>query len=93
MTDTAQLSVQESLTPRLPGSASVPTRPMEFERRLGDLPRHFARDGDIVMSHVLAVLSSVFPDGEDYFVRSVAAGRDQVTDPELVKDVEGFIGQ
>src|SRR3954467_11382112 len=71
----------------------VPTRAIEFDARLGDLPKHFAADGDIVMSHILAVLSSVFPDGEDYFVRSVAAVRDQISDPRLARDVDGFIGQ
>jgi predicted metal-dependent hydrolase len=66
---------------------------MEFDRWLVDLPRHFAADGDIVMSHVLAVLSSVFPDGEDYFVRSVEAVRNRIEDPRLREDVEGFVGQ
>ncbi|HZT67091.1 MAG TPA: metal-dependent hydrolase [Acidimicrobiales bacterium] len=66
---------------------------MEFDSWLSDLPKHFAAGGDIVMSHVLAVLSSVFPDGEDYFVRSVEAGRPQVTDPQLRADVDGFVGQ
>ncbi|HEX9684106.1 MAG TPA: metal-dependent hydrolase [Acidimicrobiales bacterium] len=28
-------------------------------------------DGDIIMSHVIAVLSSSFPEGEDFFVPSV----------------------
>ena len=72
---------------------SVPTRAMEFDPWLDDLPKHFAADGDIVTSHVLAVLSSVFPDGEDYFVRSVEAVRDRIEDPKLRQDVEGFIGQ
>jgi predicted metal-dependent hydrolase len=66
---------------------------MEFDDRLRDLPKHFAAGGDIVMSHVLAVLSSVFPDGEDYFVRSVEAARDDIDDPALLADVDGFIGQ
>ena len=66
---------------------------MEFRERFADLPKHFAADGDIVMSHVLAVLSSVFPDGEDYFVRSVATVRDRIEDPRLLEDVEGFFGQ
>jgi predicted metal-dependent hydrolase len=35
----------------------------------------------------------VFPDGEDFFVRSVRNVRDQVTDPELKRQVAGFIGQ
>ena len=72
---------------------SVPKRPVEFDARFDDLPKHFAANGDIVMSHILAVLSSVFPDGEDYFVRAVERARDQVTDPDLRADVEGFIGQ
>ncbi len=66
---------------------------MDFSQRFADLPKHFAADGDIVMSHVLAVLSSVFPDGEDYFVRAVERVQDRITDPALKKDVEGFIGQ
>lgn len=78
---------------QLPGSDAVPTRPMDFDRWIDDLPKYFAADGDIVMSHVLTVLSSVFPDGEDFFVRSVRAAVDEVTDPKLAKDVEGFIGQ
>jgi len=68
-------------------------RTPDFEAWLEDLPRHFAVDGDIVMSHVLAVLSGVFPDGEDYFVRSVAAVRHEITDPDLRRNVDGFIGQ
>lgn len=71
----------------------VPTRRMSFEESLEDLPRHFARDGDLISGHVIAALSSVFPDGEDYFVRSVRHFRDQVTDPALKRQVAGFIGQ
>src|SRR5207245_638299 len=65
---------------------SVPTRHMEFDSWLDDVPRHFAADGNIVMSHILAVLSSVFPDGEDYFVRSVEAVRDRIVEPRLRAD-------
>ena len=58
-----------------------------------DLPRHFAADGDLISGHVIAALSSVFPDGEDFFVRSVRHFRDQITDPALKRQVAGFIGQ
>jgi hypothetical protein len=71
----------------------VPTRRMSFEASLRDLPRHFAGDGDLIAGHVIAALSSVFPDGEDYFVRSVRHFRDQITDPALRRQVAGFIGQ
>src|SRR5881397_4406419 len=80
-------------TQRESGSTEVPVRPMEFNQWVAGLPKYFAADGDIVMSHVLTVLSSTFPEGEKFFVRSVAAVRDEVTDPKLRKDVEGFIGQ
>ena len=72
---------------------AVPTRRMAFEYPEADeLPRHFV-GGDPVMSHVVAMLSAMFPDGEDFFVRSVRAHRERVTDPELLEQVRGFIGQ
>src|SRR5947209_20407206 len=71
----------------------VPTRRMSFEDSLQDLPRHFADDGDLVLSHLAAALSAVFPDGEDFFVRSVRHFRDGVADPALKRQVAGFIGQ
>jgi predicted metal-dependent hydrolase len=71
----------------------VPTRRISFEASLEDLPKHFAADGDLVSSHVAASLSSVFPDGEDFFVRSVRHYRDQITDADLKRQVTGFIGQ
>jgi len=54
---------------------------------------HFAADGDLILSHFFATLSSVFPDGEEYFVRSVRHHRDRITDPVLRRQVAGFIGQ
>ena len=72
---------------------SVPTRRLSFEESLRDLPKHYAAEGDLILSHLLATLSSVFPDGEDFFVRSVRHYRSQVTDPQLKRQVAGFIGQ
>src|SRR5438477_11423975 len=71
----------------------VPTRRISFEESLQDVPKHFAGDGDLIASHVAASLSAVFPDGEDFFVRSVRHFRDEITDPELKRQVAGFIGQ
>jgi predicted metal-dependent hydrolase len=71
----------------------VPTRRISFDESLQDLPRHFAADGDLILSHLAAGLSAVFPDGEDFFVRSVRHFRDQITDPDLKHQVNGFIGQ
>ncbi len=70
----------------------VRTRRIRFSYPEGSLRRHYV-DGDLVMSHVVAVLSATFPPGEDFFVRSVRNFADQVTDPELKAQVAGFIGQ
>lgn len=72
---------------------TVPTRRISFEESLQDLPTHFAADGDLIASHLVAMLSSLFPDGEDFFVRSVRHYRDGITDKELKRQVAGFIGQ
>jgi predicted metal-dependent hydrolase len=69
----------------------IQTRRIEFAYD-ETLPKHFV-GGDPAMSHVVAVLSSLFPEGEDFFVESVRDVRDRITDPELKKQVSGFIGQ
>lgn len=72
---------------------SFPVRRISFfDADVAEVP-HFFMNGDIVMSHIVATLSSLFPEGEDYFVRSVRHYRDQITDPVLKKQVSGFIGQ
>jgi hypothetical protein len=68
-------------------------RSMEFEACLDDVPKYFAVDDDIVMSHVFTVLSSIFPDGERFFVRSVEAVLDRIDDPGLRRAADGFVGQ
>jgi predicted metal-dependent hydrolase len=87
------MTAMTTTTPQTSGARKVPTRRISFEESLAQLPKHFADDGDLIMSHVVATLSSVFPDGEDFFVRSVRHFRDQLEDPELRRDVAGFIGQ
>jgi predicted metal-dependent hydrolase len=72
---------------------TITTRRISFDETFRDVPRHFAKDGDLVSSHLVTALSSVFPDGEDFFVRSVRHFRDQITDPVLKRQVAGFIGQ
>jgi hypothetical protein len=71
---------------------SVRTRRIAFSYPPASLDRHYV-NGDLVMSHVVSVLSAMFPPGEDFFVRSVKRHSDQITDPELKEQVAGFIGQ
>ena len=70
----------------------VRVRRIRFSYPQGSLQRHYV-DGDLVMSHVVAVLSATFPPGEDFFVRSVRRYADDITDPVLREQVKGFIGQ
>ena len=71
----------------------VPTRRISFDTSLQGMPKHFARDGDLITSHLIASLSGMFPDGEDFFVRSVRHYRSKITDQVLKQQVNGFIGQ
>ncbi|WP_046319509.1 metal-dependent hydrolase [Mycobacterium sp. UM_Kg1] len=71
---------------------AVQPRRIRFNYPVAALDRHFVQ-GDLVMSHVIAHLSAVFPAGEDFFIRSVRRYADQITDPDLKEQVKGFIGQ
>jgi len=71
---------------------SITVRRPEIDYPGAALPKYFVAD-DPVRSHIAAMLSSVFPEGEDFFVRSVRNYRDRITDPELKEQVKGFIGQ
>lgn len=73
-----------------PPPASFPVRRMDFSF---DDSQKFWFAGDPFMSHFMNNLSSLFPYGEKFFVDSVRAVRDQVTEPQLKKDISAFIGQ
>ena len=78
--------------------APTPTRVLPKPRRVRfPMPtstkrQHFV-DGDLVMSHFIAVLSATFPEGEDFFIRSVRNFQSSIDDPQLETAVKGFIGQ
>ncbi|SPX87994.1 metal-dependent hydrolase [Mycobacteroides abscessus] len=50
-------------------------------------------ESNMAFSHLIAFLSGIFPAGEEFFIRSVRACSDDITDPTLKKRVAGFIGQ
>lgn len=56
------------------------------------LPPHWHGDGAFA-THVYDALSSTFPFGEAFFVRSVTAHRDRIDDPALSARIRGFAGQ
>lgn len=57
-----------------------------------DIPRHWY-GGDAFATHFLNALSSTFPFGEAFFVRSVLRYREQIADPQLLDNIRGFAGQ
>lgn len=68
------------ITPRRPG--------LEFD----DVPRYWF-GGHAIATHGVNAINLLFPDGERFFVRSVRAYLDRVTDEELKRDVQRFIAQ
>lgn len=57
-----------------------------------DIPRFFHGD-DPFLSAFMAAMSSVFPDGERFFIDSVRHYQDALKDPTLKAEVRAFIGQ
>ena len=78
-------------------SASAPLPKANFPVRRMDFSfastQKYWWSGDPFMTHFMNNLSSLFPYGEKFFVDSVRAVRDQVSDPQLQKDISAFIGQ
>lgn len=70
--------------------SSFPVRRMDFS--FTATPKYWFYD-DPFMSQFMNNLSSLFPYGEKFFVDSVRAVRDEITDPQLKKDISAFIGQ
>jgi len=57
-----------------------------------DTPRYWM-GGDAYSTHLMNVLSLMFPPGERFFMEAVRAYRNEVKDPRLVAQVRGFLGQ
>src|SRR4051812_32031257 len=57
-----------------------------------DTPRHWM-GGDPYSSHLMNAFSLLFPPGERFFMEAVRAFRSQITDPALLAQIRGFLGQ
>lgn len=69
----------------------IKVRRMDFDfgERIPDYWYH----NDALLTMFLTALSATFPEGEKQFIQSVRNFQDQVTDPELRKQIRAFIGQ
>lgn len=50
-------------------------------------------DNDPFKTNFVNALSIIFPEGERFFIRSVLAYRDQVSDPKLLREIKEFCAQ
>jgi len=67
--------------------------PRHFHFQLADdIPKHW-HSNDPFITHFFNGLSTLFPEGERFFVDSVRHYRNQITDPKLKEEVRGFIAQ
>lgn len=69
----------------------IKARPLKLEIP-EDTPRYYM-DGDPYATHLLNALSVTFPPGERFFMASVRALRDRVSDPKLREQIKGFLAQ
>ena len=69
----------------------VPREKLDFGLD-GDIPRYWF-EGDVFKSRYFDAMSTIFPEGERYFISCVRDFRDAITDPKLREDVKHFMRQ
>jgi uncharacterized protein len=70
----------------------IPRRDVNFDIDPAIVPRDWCNN-DGYETTFLNALSLLFPEGEKFFVESVKQHKHLVTDPQLQRDIAGFIGQ
>lgn len=65
---------------------------LDFGFESDDIPKYWL-DGNPYKTRLIDAVQATFPDGERYFISSVAAFNDKITDPELATEVKDFMQQ
>lgn len=78
--------IQQSNTP-----VSINVR--KFDPKAAQQAPEYFFDNDPFKSHFINGLSILFPEGERFFIKSVLAYRDEITDPKLLKEIKAFCAQ
>ncbi|TAL16625.1 MAG: metal-dependent hydrolase [Aquabacterium sp.] len=69
----------------------VPREKLDFGLD-GDIPKYWL-EGDAFKSRFFDAMSIFFPEGERFFITCVRDFRDQITDPQLLKEAKDFTRQ
>lgn len=69
----------------------VPREKLDFGLD-GDIPKYWFAN-DAFKSRFFDAMSTIFPEGERYFISCVRDYRDQVTDPQLLQEIRDFMRQ
>jgi len=69
----------------------VPREKLDFGLD-GDIPKYWF-GGDPFKTRLFDAMSTIFPEGERFFISCVRDFRDQVTDPKLRQDIKDFMRQ
>jgi len=88
---TAAAAVEARQAADASAQSEIRVRKPQFDLS-SDIP-HYWYAGQPFATHYLNALSSVFPDGEAFFVRSVWHYRDRVDDPRLRERIGAFAAQ
>ncbi|MEY4763681.1 MAG: hypothetical protein RI907_354 [Pseudomonadota bacterium] len=70
----------------------IPREKLDFDLAAEDIPK-FWFDGDPFKTRFFDAMSTLFPEGERFFILCVRDYRDQITDPRLLQDIKDFIRQ
>ncbi len=76
---------------RTPEDIQIEARHIEFEG-IENKPRYWHGDNPI-LTHGLNAASMFFPQGEIFFIKSVQNFQNQIKDPKLREEINGFIAQ
>lgn len=71
--------------------AKIPVRNVEFDID-ESIPKYWYRNRRAV-SIFFNNLSTLFPLGEEFFIKSILPYKSRITDPELLAEIKGFSGQ
>ncbi len=69
----------------------VPREKLDFDLE-GDIPKYWF-GGDPFKTRFFDAMSTIFPEGERFFICCVRDFRDEVTDPQLKQEIRDFIRQ